>query len=305
MFSKKIKQNILYSLGLAFLNVCSFVVGIIPRRYLYTFARQISYLAYRFNHKQRSIALESLNLAFGKEKTKKEIEDIARDCFVFMAKASIELMFLMDRPKLLKQRVSFSGKERLDSALKKGNGVILVSAHFGNFPLMMARLSQEGYKIAGIMRPMRDPKIEELFLKKRNRLGIITVYAQPRKACVDNSIRILRDNGLLFVPIDQHFGTGGVMVDFFGRKAATATGPVVLAQRTKSAIVPCFIVRQADDSHLIIFEEPITLEEADTSEDTIVKNIQKLTGIIETYIRRYPAEWGWVHRRWKNEMKKQ
>jgi len=304
MASKTVGKNILYFIGWVVLSTCSLIARITPQRYLYSFARGISYLGYKFNRKQREIALESLNIAFGNEKTPGEIEGIARDCFVFMAKASLELMSLMDKPALLKKQVSFVGKQSLDNALKHGKGVILVSAHFGNFPLMMARLSLEGYKVAGIMRPMHDPRIEGIFLKKRNKLNIITIYSQPRKACVDNSIRVLRDNRLLFIPIDQHFGTGGIMVNFFGRKAATATGPVVLAQRTKSAVMPCFIVRQPDDTHKIIFEEALILEDGQTPENTLVSNIQKLTDIIESYIRKYPAEWGWVHRRWKSEMKK-
>ena len=303
MDSKQISKNILYFLGWIALNTCSLIVKITPRSALYAFARRASYLGYKFNRKQREIALESLNLAFGKEKTPQEIQQIARDCFTFIAKASLELMFLMDRPALLKERVSMEGRENLDQALVPGRGAILVSAHFGNFPLMMARLSLEGYKVSGIMRAMRDARIEKLFLEKRKRLNIITIYSQPRKACVDNSIRVLREGGLLFIPIDQHFGSGGVMVDFFGRKAATATGPVILAQRTKSSILPCFVVRQKDDTHKIIFEKPLVLEEGASAEETVVINIQKLTGIIESYIRKYPAEWGWVHRRWKGEMK--
>ena len=74
----------------------------------------------------------------------------------------------------------------------------------------------------------------------------------------------------------------------------------MLALRTKAAIIPCFIIRQKDDTHKIIFEEPLNLKEGKTAEETIVINIQKLTRIIETYIRRYPAEWGWMHRRWKS-----
>jgi len=131
-------------------------------------------------------------------------------------------------------------------------------------------------------------------------VGIKTIYSQPRKACVENSIRTLRNNELLFIPIDQNFGTGGVFVDFFGKKAATATGPVVLALRTKAAVIPCFIVRQKDDTHKIIFEESLNLEEGRTFQETIIINIQKLTDIIESYIRKYPAEWGWIHRRWKS-----
>jgi KDO2-lipid IV(A) lauroyltransferase len=178
--------------------------------------------------------------------------------------------------------------------------VILVSAHFGNFPLMLARLAAEGYKVSGIMRFMRDERAEKVFLNKRNAMGIKTIYSQPREACVNNTIRALRDNEIVFIPLDQNFGTAGVFVDFFGRKAATATGPVIFAQRTQAAIMPCFVVRQPDDSHTIVFEPQMPLEEGKDTDETIRLNIQRITNIIESYIRRYPQQWGWIHRRWKS-----
>ncbi|MBI4981773.1 MAG: hypothetical protein HZC15_01295 [Candidatus Omnitrophica bacterium] len=76
---------------------------------------------------------------------------------------------------------------------------------------------------------------------------------------------------------------------------------MVLAQRTKASLLPCFIVRQADDTHKIIFAPQIKLEEAKTAQETVAINIQRLTNVIEFYIRKYPAEWGWIHRRWKTE----
>jgi KDO2-lipid IV(A) lauroyltransferase len=147
---------------------------------------------------------------------------------------------------------------------------------------------------------MRDARTERLFLKKRRRFNVKTIYSQPRKACVEDTIKALRDNEVVFIPIDQNFGTGGVFIDFFGQKAATATGPVVLALRTKAAIVPCFIVRQKDDTHKIILEAPLDLGDQ-INQSAIIANIQKLTHIIEAYIRKYPAEWGWIHRRWKSK----
>ena len=74
-----------------------------------------------------------------------------------------------------------------------------------------------------------------------------------------------------------------------------------MAQRTKAKILPCFIVRQPDDRHKIFFEPPLILVEGKDERDTILINIQRLTDIIEAYIRKYPAEWGWVHRRWKSK----
>jgi KDO2-lipid IV(A) lauroyltransferase len=301
MDCKKIRKSISRFFGWLGLNFCSLTVKFISWRYLYGFANFISLVGFHVAKKQRKIALESLAIAFGQDKSIYEIQKIAKDCFIFMAKAGLEIMFLMDRPKLLKERVEMLGKENLDQALARGKGVILVSAHFGNFPLMMARLALSGYKIAGIMRPMRDSRAEKIFAAKRNRVNIKTIYNQPRSTCVNKTIESLRNNELVFIPIDQNFGTGGVFVDFFGKKAATATGPVVLAQRTKAVILPCFIIRQRDDTHKIIFEPPLNLEQGRSSQETVIINIQRLTNIIESYIRKYPAEWGWIHRRWKTE----
>lgn len=301
MDSKKIRTAIGRWFGWLGISVCSLIIKLIPGKYMYVLAKGIANLGFFFAKKQRNIALQSLAIAFGREKNSREIEKIAEDCFVSIAKGGVELVFLMDRPALLRQRVEFSGRENLDLALSKGRGVILVSAHFGNFPLMMAKISLEGYKIAGIMRPMRDSRVEKIFLEKRNRLGLKTIYSQPRKACVEQSLRSLRNNELLFIPVDQNFGTGGVFVDFFGKKAATATGPVVLALRTQAALLPCFIIRQADDTHKVIFEPALDLIQTPDYAENLKINVQRITSIIENYIRAYPHEWGWMHRRWKSK----
>lgn len=297
---KKTSKGISRFFGWLGFTICSLIIRIMPAGQIYGLARGIASLGYAIAVKQRKIALDSLGIAFKDEKSPGEREHIARDSFVHMAKSGVELLFLMDRPALLRSRVAIEGKQNLDKALARGNGAILVSAHFGNFPLMMAKLSLEGYAIAGIMRHMRDQRMERIFLEKRNKLNINTIYSQPRDACVMQTIQALRENRLVFIPIDQNFGTAGIFVDFFGTRAATATGPVVLAQRTKAAILPCFIVRQPDDTQRVIFEPVLELQEGNFPQETISLNIQRLTNIIESYIRRYPAEWGWIHRRWKS-----
>ncbi|MBL7070148.1 MAG: lysophospholipid acyltransferase family protein [Candidatus Omnitrophica bacterium] len=298
---KKIQKSIGRFFGWLVLVICSFIIKLIPEGCLYGFAKGIAFLGYQFTHKQRRIAQETLDIAFGNQKSKAEKEKIAKESFVYMAKSAVEVISLMDSPELMKRRISLVNKGNLDNALARGNGVILVSGHFGNFPLLLARLSQEGYEVSGIMRPMRDQRVENIFLKKRQRYGVRTIYSKPRDTCVSSSIEALRNNQLVFIPIDQNFGTAGVFVNFFGKKAATATGPIIFAQRTGASLVPCFILRQKDDTHRIVFEPPLTLESRQSPRETIAVNIQKLTDIIEAYIRRYPAEWGWVHRRWKSK----
>lgn len=279
---------------------CSLIIKVLPRSFLYGFAHLVAGLGYYLAGRQRKIALESLTIAFGKEKTLPQIKKIIKTSFRFMAEQGLELMFLIDKPTLIREKVTIEKEEVLKSCLSRGRGVILVTAHFGNFPLMMAKLSLEGYPIYGIMRRMRDERVEKIFSKKRKFLGINTIYSQPRKTCVEESLRVLREGKILCIQLDQNFGTKGVFVDFFGRKAATATGPVVLALRTKAAIIPCFILHNLTGGYKIIFEPEYKISLAKTFDETILLNIQALTGIIEKYIRGYPEEWSWIHRRWKS-----
>ena len=146
-----------------------------------------------------------------------------------------------------------------------------------------------------------DKKVEEFLLAKRTKSGLKTIYTLPREQCVTSSIKVLRSNEILFIPLDQNFGNGsGVFVDFFGQKAATATGPIIFAKRTEAPILPMFIIRQRDDRHKIIIEPPLELEERENEEEMILINTTQITNLIERYIRQYPHEWGWMHRRWKS-----
>ena len=267
-------------------------------------AKLFSKMGYLFATRQRGIALEGLRIAFGEKKSRKELKDIIRECFLYMAKSGIEMVLLMERPQLIKERLKIFGKENLDSALSKGRGVILVSAHFGNFPLMLTKLSSEGYPVNVVVRYMRDEKIEEYFEKVRKLLNIHSIHTQPRNECVLRSLQALRRNEILCIQLDQNFGQkGGVFVDFFGRKAATATGPVIFSLRTKAPILPAFIIREKDDTHKIFIEPELKLEGKGDYLENLNHNVQRITRIIENYIRSYPAEWGWIHKRWKTKPK--
>jgi len=248
--------------------------------------------------------MNTLQIAFGKEKPQAELEKICQDCFNNAGRGAIELGAFISRPALIKEKFTFVGesRENLDAALKEGCGVIGISAHFGNFPLMLLYLAQMCYPTNAIIRPSRDEIVEKDFLAARSRLGLKTVHSYPREACVSQSLKALRDKELLVVLLDQNTGSkSGVYVDFFGQKAGTATGPIIFAMRTGAPLLPIFTLRNGDtDTHSLMIEKPFHLEQKATDEETIQHNVQKLTNIIERYIRKYPHEWGWMHRRWKS-----
>jgi len=305
MTRKEFCRWMAYSSGRVVIGFCDFFGGIVPLGLLYAFGRFFGWAGYMFAVKHRRIAIESLTMAFGKTKTPQEIRRICRECFNSMACLAVEFFMFMKHPERIKKFVDIEGIDNLKKALAEGKGVVAISAHFGSFPLLLSRLAQEECKVNAVMRHMRDQKLDELFEGKRRLMRVGSIYTQPRQTCVSQSLKVLRDNEVLFVQLDQNFGTGGVFVDFFGVKAATATGPIVFSMRTGAPIVPMFIYRLGGPRHRIVIEPPIHVDESGTKSERLLHAVERLTVLIEKYIRQHPHEWGWIHKRWKARPKEE
>ncbi len=260
------------------------------------------WLGYLIMYKRRTIMKHNLDLAYGDSITSEEKRDILNQCYKNVGQGMIDLIYFIDRPEEVKKRVRFEGWENLEKALEGGKGVIFLSGHFGIFILLYIRMALAGHEANVIMRPVRDDDLEEYITKFRKENGINTIYALPPMRCVTQCLKALRKNGVLFILLDQHYGSeGGVKVDFFGQPAATATGPVVFNSRTGSPVLPIFIVREGEGNyHKIVIEPPVDIQEHDDPQEKIRINIQNMSDIIEKYVRAYPHEWsGWLHKRWK------
>lgn len=278
------------------------IIARLPYKAVKTMANILTSIGFCLTIKLKRSARESLNIAFGAEKSREQVNTIVRACFRNLGQAMVDLIYYSEHPDEVKEKFIIEGKEYLDQALEKGKGVVAVTAHFGNFPLMQLALAQYGYKVNVIMRKARDKKIAERVCKTMASVGVKSIYSIPARACVQNSLQVLRDNEILFVLLDQNFGSSsGVFVDFFGRKAATGTGPIVFADRAKSPILPIFNIRENGDRYKIIIEPPLELEARDSKDEMLFVNVSRITNIIEQYIRKYPHEWGWMHRRWKSK----
>ncbi len=298
---KKEKKKILRrKIGLLFIRFFTFVSGKLPLSVNFFLGRIFGNLVYVILSTHRRVAFESLSIAFP-DYTKKEKEKIVKSFFRSMVEGGFELLYYLSNTAEIKEAVEIKGKDNLDRALAGGKGVIIVTAHYGNFPLMSLRLAAEGYSVNIVARPMRDKYAEGHFHKLRSNAKVKTISAYPRRACVSGIIKALADNQIVIIQMDQNFGTGGVWVDFFGKLAATPTGPIVLSLRSKAAIITSCIYQSKGRKHLIeIFPEG-KLTFAKTKEETILVNAAKLTKIIESWIKMRPNHWSWIHRRWKSQ----
>ncbi|MCF7873615.1 MAG: lysophospholipid acyltransferase family protein [Candidatus Omnitrophica bacterium] len=298
--NKKEKKKLLRrKVGLCFIKSFTFLSGVAPLSINLLLGKILGSLAYLVLSRHRKIALNSLAIAFPNYSLSQR-EKIAKQFFVFIAEGGFELIYYLNNIKELHGTVKIKGKENLDQALAKGKGAILVTAHYGNFPLMSLRLAAEGYPVNLVARPMRDKYAEAHFHKLRTDAGVKSISVYPRRACVAGIINALANNEIVIILMDQNFGTGGVWVKFFNKLAATPTGPIILSLRTKAALIPSYIYRLKEKEHCLKVcpEKELTLGK--DKNETILINAAEFTKIIEGWIRQRPEHWSWVHRRWKS-----
>jgi Kdo2-lipid IVA lauroyltransferase/acyltransferase len=302
--NKKEKKKLLRrKIGLYFIKTFTFLAGVVPLKVNLFSGKILGSLAYLVLSRHRKIALNSLSIAFPNYSLGKR-KKITKQFFVFIAEGGFELIYYLNNIEKIHQPVKIEGKGNLDQALAKGRGVILVTAHYGNFPLMSLRLAAEGYPVNLVTRPMRDQYAEAHFHKLRTDAGVKNISVYPRRACVAGIINALAKNEIVIILMDQNFGTGGVWVKFFDKLAATPTGPIILSLRTKTALVPSYIYRKGGKNHgLKVFPEK-NLILGKNKNETILINAAEFTKIIEGWIRERPGHWSWVHRRWKSRPSK-
>lgn len=297
-------KKMLRGIGRNFLYFTRAVIRRMPYGVYRIFAKGLILFGKLVMFNKRKLALQNLKFAFGREKSKDEIRCIAKAYFKNFGRGMVDNIYFADRPELLDQNICIEGQEHLDRALEQGNGAILTGGHFGDFILMYFKLVRAGYKVNVIMRRVRDESFEKFLSEFRQNRGLNAIYDLPAKKCVVQCIKALRNNEVLVILLDQNYGSASrVFVDFFGRKAATATGPMVFSLRTKAPILPIFCL-QGDGpmKHKVIVEPPMVIDPGDDPDDQIYRGVAKITKIIEGYIRQYPDQWGgWIHKRWKSK----
>lgn len=279
------------------------IVGMIPLRPALVLAAAAGRLVYAVLPKYRRIALDNLRHAFRGEKTEHEIRAIARSVFENIAKCGVELLHFPElTPGSIGRLVTMRRVEVLKEAFRKGNGVIILTAHFGNWELLALALRLNGYPGVAIGRRIYFHKYDA-FLNSLRRTGDVNIIYRdesPKKA-----LRVLRENRIVGVLPDQDVdAVSGVFIDFFGRPAYTPVGPVLLARASGAVIVPTFIVRDREGHHTLTFEDPITLVDTGDKGADAIENTRRWSHLLETYIRRHPDQWVWIHRRWKTQEKR-
>lgn len=247
----------------------------------------------------KRICCHNFQQAYQFSKTEKDYQIMTVKYLKQVAALFTDMLYYLDRPEKLSNLVDISSEVRLKQALKQNKGVICVTAHLGNFPLMFQSLIQRGYKVNVIIRPMRSRKFGKFMHKLCAEWGIHMIETVPARDFIKKSFAALNRNELLFILLDEVVPSeNGVEVEFFNSKVVRALGPMLFHRRTQSPILPIFTVQDVNKRFKIIVEEEaiVKCEGKALSEAEV---IVYLSSVIEKYVREFPLQWGgWFNKRW-------
>jgi len=154
----------------------------------------------------------------------------------------------------------------------------------------------KGYPVSVVGRSLNNRRLDRLLVAHRERFGLRNI---ARGKATRQILRALHRGEMVGFLIDQDTEVEGTFVDFFGRSAYTPTGPITLALKLGAPIVPVAIHRERDDTyHLVVRPRMELAQTGDETEDKRI-NTANCSKILEDFIREHPAQWVWMHRRWK------
>src|ERR1051326_4948487 len=244
----------------------------------------------------------NLNLAFP-DLAAPERRKLLRGSFENLGRLlAIFSQFTSGDAELLKDIIDCDGLHHLAAARQAGRGVILFTGHVGAWELSSFALSLFGHPLSFLVRRIDNPKIEALIDRARTRRGNRTI---DKRSAAREMLQILNQGGTLGILVDLNtLDREAIFVDFFGRPASTTFVVAKLALRTGAQVLPVFAPWQSDHRRIrLIIDKPLAIERTGDEAEDVRRLTQAYTRVVEEYIRHYPDQWLWIHRRWKTRPK--
>jgi len=291
--TKRIKNTLIYWLVVYLI----LFVRLVSRHTALWFFGNLGIVAFHLIRSERKKTIRHLNMAFGSEKNQDEIQQIARQVFINLGRNGADALRLpLMNQSNIDQLIRFEGIEILDHTYKNGKGTFLITGHIGCWELMGAAVALKGYPLYVIGKPVYDPRLDKIIIRNRELSGTKNI---ARGNSLIQILKALRSNAMIGILIDQDTNVEGVFVDFFGKPAYTPVGPIALALKTGSFVVPMAVQLMDDFKHRVLIKEPIKLTRTGDKKQDLIINTQKLSDFLEETIRLYPSQWVWMHERWR------
>jgi len=272
----------------------SAIAAALPLRFLFALGQFLGCCAWLVSRKYRHLAERNVAIAFGDEKSPRELHCLVRDHFRrlganFLCSAKLTAM----PPEEILRRVKVENIEAMAREFRAGVPVVLVISHLGTWELFAQLMPKfVGFvRNASVYQKLGNRFIDEHVRRTRSQTGLELF---DRQAGFEPVIELLRSGGGVGVLSDQHAGDHGLWTPFFGRLASTSPLPALLAKRTRAAIIAAGVYTIGPARWRLVFTERF-----DQPGGSVAELTSRINEIIEKQIRVAPEDWFWVHNRWK------
>ena len=272
-------------------------VRYLPIRLCHWLGKLVALMVYAFSRKDRDVLTSNLSLALRTPPSDLFVRKTIRQIFKNYGHYMVDFFLIPQLPphKIKRFFAEFRGEEILQKALANGKGVILLTAHLGNwefgsiflrfrnYPLNVVALAHNTYLTNALVNSLRRNQAVKVIEANRSSFSGIEI------------LRCLRDNEIVAMIGDRDFFGSGRPIDFLGKRVSFPVGPVVLAMKSGAALIPAFVLRQSDGRYFGVLEEAVPFLVEGDRDDVIEENLGKTARVFEKYIRSYPDQWYCPH----------
>lgn len=248
---------------------------------------------------RRGVALANLRYAFGDSHHGKPIQVIAHEMYGHFFKMALELSNIHKIIDHMDTYIQFKNLEIYKDAMKKGQGALMMTGHFGNFELGASALARAGFPLTFIIKPLRNPLLNRELRDMRLRYDTEAFHVDYGARGI---LSALRRNRVVCMLGDQDVGQlRGTTVQFFGHPTSAPTGTARMAIQTHAPVIPTFLYRKPSGTHVLDIAPPLDVDYSRNLREQETQRItQETASILERWVSCYPEQYFWVHRRWKS-----
>lgn len=279
--------------------VLAFPFAMLPMTLALKAGELLGFVFYVLWGSRRKIAIDNVEKAVEAGGLKIDISpsQVVRKSFMNLGRSLAEIIKIyFGLGRRLIDSIEVVGFDNYLKAKERGKGILFITGHCGNWELTALGFGARVAPLAVIARAQNNPYLNRLVEKTRARYGNRIIYKQGALMAI---LSVLRNNGMVGVLMDQAvLPEEGYIIDFLGRGAWTMKIPAIIARKRGAAVLPAFIHREGNRYIGTLYPE-VPLSQEKDEEKALIEDTKKFSSYIENYIREHPAEWLWIHRRWK------